>query len=944
MRLIVPVLLNILLVVLMYTLKKRGKFAKLSYIKSQIIIGICFGAVSCFASSFGVEANGVMINVRDAAPISSGLIFGSLSGIIAGFMGGLYRIISTIWDPKLYTMVACSISTALAGITAGVLRHYMFDNKRATITYAIGITIVIEVFHMLMIFITNFNDANYAFEIVRKCTILMVVANSIAVGMSILIVSILSKDFKFKREKKEKGIADTFQIWLFISIVIAFIVTSVFTYNLQSGMNNKYIQDMFTVTMTDTGKDIQEQSNGYMLEILEDVKERYLLLNDDDLTKLLKTDDYEIKEINIISSEGIIINSTAPRANIDFDMYSSTQSKEFMDSIKEFGTIVQSYGLNAYSYYRKYAGVTLDDGSILQIGYDAEQFHTKLDEFVILATKNRHIGSNGFIAVCDEKFNLVINNEYNGKHISHIGITPNEEMLAKKDATQIYQTNIINQNTNYNEEYIYVFAFCEGYCIIAALPQKEAMLMRDASMYLSLFMQVLIFSVLFVLIFYLIKKIIVNNLHIVNNKLAEITGGNLDVEVDVRASEEFSSLSDDINTTVSTLKRYIADAAARIDKELEYAKQIQLSALPINFPENVDYNINASMNAAKEVGGDFYDFYILDENHVAILIADVSGKGIPAAMFMMTAKTIIKDLAESGLEVNEIFTKANQKLCENNESNMFVTAWMGIIDLETGTLQYSNAGHNPPLILKENGEFEYLRSKAGFILAGMDGIRYRKNELSLSKGDRIFLYTDGVTEATNVDKELYGEERLLNYLNNNKDTSSKEILNKIKENIDEFAGSEPQADDITMLIFDYNKTKDIRIEQEFNAVKEELPNIITLLETELDKYGASLKTTTQLTVAVEEIFINIANYAYGDNQGICKFSLNYKENLRELTITFEDNGKPFNPLAKEDPDVTLSAEDRQIGGLGIYIVKKTMDEVTYSYENDKNILKLKKVI
>ena len=175
-------------------------------------------------------------------------------------------------------------------------------------------------------------------------------------------------------------------------------------------------------------------------------------------------------------------------------------------------------------------------------------------------------------------------------------------------------------------------------------------------------MQILIFATLFVFIYILIKRVIINNINKINSTLGQITNGNLNVTVDVRTNTEFASLSDDINSTVATLKQYIADAAARIDKELEYAKQIQLSALPTNFPDSEDFDVYANMIAAKEVGGDFYDFYKIDDKTVAFLIADVSGKGIPAAMFMMTAKTIIKDLAENGIPVNEIFTKANEKL------------------------------------------------------------------------------------------------------------------------------------------------------------------------------------------------------------------------------------------------------------------------------------------
>ena len=699
MKLILPVLMNIALVIGVYILGKKDKLKNISNKKLQAIIGVLFGGVACFASSFGEEVLGVVVNVRDAAPIVAGLIFGPISGVVAGCIGGLYRVFSIFWGATEYTVVACSISTIVAGITVALLRKYMFDNKIPTVTYAVGITVVIEVFHMLMIFITNFNDANRAFEFVKECTVLMVIANSIAVGVSIFAVTLINREFKIRKEKKEKGITDTFQVWLFASIIIAFLATSVFTYNIQTVMNNKQIQNVFTVSITDIYEDIQDESDNNLKTIVIQVKEEYDKNVDVDLNTLLVTENYEISEINIIGVNGFVRKSSDP-SNKDYDMSQDDQPKEFMSLInkKEGTTLVQKYGPNGLGVNRKYAGITLENGEVLQVGFNAEQFHTALDVYVREAIKNRHVGVDGFILICDENLTLVSNDKYDGKDISSVGIVPNEKMLNGEPANDIENANVTFRS---NEEYIYVFTFAEGYCIIAAMPLSEAMLIRDASMYLSIFMQTLIFAVLFTLIFYLIKKIIINNLHIINRNLAEITGGNLNVQVNVRTSEEFSTLSDDINSTVSTLKRYIAEAAARIDKELEYAKQIQLSALPSKELKNNDIVINAAMLAAKEVGGDFYDYYYLDDKHIAFLVADVSGKGIPAAMFMMTSKTIIKDLAESGLDVNEIFTKANEKLCENNESGMFVTAWMGILNIETGVLKYANAGHNPPFRLTQ---------------------------------------------------------------------------------------------------------------------------------------------------------------------------------------------------------------------------------------------------
>ena len=405
-------------------------------------------------------------------------------------------------------------------------------------------------------------------------------------------------------------------------------------------------------------------------------------------------------------------------------------------------------------------------------------------------------------------------------------------------------------------------------------------------------------------------------------------------------------MSDDINSTVSTLKRYIAEAAARIDKELEYAKQIQLSALPKNFPDGEDYSIYAQMIAAKEVGGDFYDFYKLSDTTVAFLVADVSGKGIPAAMFMMKAKTIIKDLAESGMAVNEIFTRANEKLCENNESGMFVTAWMGILDIKTGILQFANAGHNPPLLKRANGDFEYLKTRAGFVLAGMEGIRYRAGELTLCRGDRLFLYTDGVTEATNTDNKLYGEDRLLNFMNQNSTLDARALLPDLKANIDGFVGDAPQFDDITMLMFDYqpNQGGVQMTNKTFPARTDALSDVLGFVDQTMESCECPMKIQTAICVAIEEVFVNIAHYAYGEGEGDMTLGIGFDAKNKEITFQMTDKGIPFDPLKRPDPDITLSADEREIGGLGIFIAKKTMDTITYTYENGENVLIMVKKI
>ena len=944
MELIIPILLNCILVLGIYLVDKYTSFKKISYITKQIIIGVIFGCSSAFASSYGVKWLGAVVNVRDAAPLSAGLIFGAPAGIISGFIGGFYRWFSVYWGGGTYTRLACSIATILAGFMAGGLRKLMFDNKKPTWGYGICIAVVCEVIHMILIFITNMGNSSDAFEFVKGAAIPMILGNAVAVGCSILLVSLLNYEGVFR--KKGERIANTFQRWLLICIIVAYFVTSVFTFILQNGIVKIETQEVFTIAIGDVEADIKQKSDAKLLDIAFDVKEEYELNPDVILVELAEK--YDIKEINVVNSNGIIINSTEDDVINNYDMNSATQSKEFVDKLKIQNSFVQEYGPRGKdeSVWRKYAAVNLGNGGFIQVGYDAEQFHQMLNEFVVDITKNRHVGSSGFIAVCDDNLNMVIDNEYSGLHISYIGINPPSEMLDGKTATQLYVADIVDGKTNLSEKYMYVFKFIEGYCIIAAMPEVEAVFMRDASLYTSIFMQVLVFAALFIFIYILIKRVIINNLKKINDTLGQITEGDLNVVVDVRSNEEFSSLSDDINSTVSTLKRYIAEAAARIDKELEYAKQIQLSALPTNFPSNEDYSIFAQMIAAKEVGGDFYDFYKLNDTTIAFLVADVSGKGIPAAMFMMTAKTIIKDLAESGLPVNEIFTRANEKLCENNESGMFVTAWMGIIDITTGKMQYANAGHNPPLLKGVDGRFEYLKTRAGFVLAGMEGICYRTGELILQPGDRIFLYTDGVTEATDINNNLYGESRLQSFMNKNVDVKPNTLLSTLKDNIDEFVGEAPQFDDITMLIFDYKPQQGgaVMESKTFSAKIEELSNVISFVEETLERYKCSIKTQTALCVAIEEVFVNVAHYAYNGGDGDVTICISFENESRIVTFRIKDKGVPFNPLNKPDPDTTLSVEEREIGGLGIFITKKTMDVLSYAYENEENILTMIKKI
>ena len=245
----------------------------------------------------------------------------------------------------------------------------------------------------------------------------------------------------------------------------------------------------------------------------------------------------------------------------------------------------------------------------------------------------------------------------------------------------------------------------------------------------------------------------------------------------------------------------------QIVSELEVATHIQTSMLPSvfpTFPERKEFDIYARMTPAKEVGGDFYDFFLIDDDHLALVIADVSGKGVPAALFMVIAKTLIKDRAQIGLSPEIVFEKVNNLLFQSNDEGLFVTAWLGIVEISSGTLTCVNAGHNPPLLAHGGKGFDYLKTRSGFVLAGLEGSRYLPYSLKLESGDTLFLYTDGVTEATDEDNELYGEERLKDALNRNILINTEKLVSTIKEDVDSFVKGAAQFDDITMLAFSYH--------------------------------------------------------------------------------------------------------------------------------------------
>lgn len=654
----------------------------------RIILSVIFGTLAILATHYGIDYQDMMINVRDLAPLTAGLFFDPVAGIIAGFIGGIERFIAgRYFGVGSYTKIACSISTCLSGLVAALLRIVIFKGKKPSPVFSFFIGSTMEVFHMYVVFITHRSDMNMAYYVVKVCAPPMIIFTGIGLALISLVITIDSGEWinlKKLSRSRDIRVSQKFQFWLFL------ITTVVLVSNL-------------------------------------------ILVN------VLQTQIAEQKYKSVLLQASNSIGTS----------YDISINKE-----KDFGSMTFSIGENG--------GFVLFDknGNIIFGDHIGEQVSSKVIEESWNSTEK-------------EMFPSVLFGE---KYMC----------MSRKTA--------------------------DGNMVLVYLTQEEVFTERNHTVYETVLSDILLFTVIYILISVLVQKIVVNNLEMVNKSLRKITNGNLNEVVSVYSSSEFTSLSNDINQTVDVLKTYINEAEKRIEQELEFAKSIQESALPHNFDfPRKDLEIFASMDPAKEVGGDFYDFFFVDSNKLCLVMADVSGKGIPASLFMMKSKAIIRGYAESGKNPAEIFRLANNGLCDGNDADMFVTVWIGIVDLETGHMVCSNAGHEYPVLKRKNGNYELYKQKHNFALAVMRDAKFREYELDLAPGDSLFVYTDGIPEAINTTQEEYGTDRLLDVLNRHKDLPQKNILKQVRRDIRYFVGEEDQFDDVTMLGFKYKGNLDENI-------------------------------------------------------------------------------------------------------------------------------------
>ena len=432
----------------------------------------------------------------------------------------------------------------------------------------------------------------------------------------------------------------------------------------------------------------------------------------------------------------------------------------------------------------------------------------------------------------------------------------------------------------------------------------------------------------------------------------DIAKGNFDVHLpEISTQDEIRHLRDSFEEMQHSLGHYVAElqdttaSKAAIENELRVASNIQMSMLPKKyppFPDRDDLDIYGQLKPAKEVGGDLYDFYIRDEK-LFFCIGDVSGKGVPASLFMAVTRTLFRTISAREAQPDRIITLLNDSISENNDSLMFVTLFVGVLDLPTGRLRYCNAGHDAPVLIDANGTLHsFLPVESNLPVGIMANFKFKPQDTLIDPGITVFLYTDGLTEAENTGHELFGEERIVAALHDN--TTPMNIIATMTDHVHQFVDDAEQSDDLTMLAVKYTKSQlAVRLQRSIvlsNDV-DDVPQLAAFVDEVCESIGFDMSTTMSINLALEEAVVNVMNYAYP--QGT-KGDVNVEAeaNDKRLKFVITDSGTPFDPTAKAEVDTTLSAEERPIGGLGIHLVRQIMDSINYERIDGKNILTLRK--
>ena len=600
---------------------------------------------------------------------------------------------------------------------------------------------------------------------------------------------------------------------------------------------------------------------------------------------------FDVDELNVVDRAGRIVASNDP-GSLGVDMTLKSETRAFADLTNGTTKVMsQPFRRNAYgNSRRKYLGVPFPGGNgYVQVGMDESRMANMIPSQLAFLFDSEMEDTVCYLCANVETGALVSQQIEDGEAptLEGIGFDP---------------SNVPDSEDTFEQTLFGAKAFCRsfvfgGHRFLIIEPKSEFYGTRD-----------MILEAMMVL-------------------LAIVLGG-------------FAFLMARISEYADRIKAFYAAESAARAKDMEIAKTIQNSALPVPLAASPYFRLSASMTPARDVGGDFYDFFMLDSTHVAFLVADVSGKGITGALYMMTAKTVIKNALLETRDPAAAFTQANAELCRSNTANMFLTAWCGVVNLESGAVTFANAGHNPPMAVRDQTT-AFVPEKSGPVLAFLDDVKYKSWTLRLDPGDALFLYTDGVTEAVDAKNELFGEKRLSNAIEAVRNPEPQSLCTVVRAAVSAFSNGLAQADDITVLAIRYvapprGFSRSFPPTQE--GVAEASAYLDEVVSKEDERRDSSIRIASlapKLHVILDEICSNIVKHSGASGFEV---DIGIGEEPLVITMTFTDDGVAYDPLAHESPDISLPADKRPIGGLGIMMVKKMATSLAYRRARNRNAL------
>ena len=764
--------LTLFYVALTALLWKRIQGRKLGRL-AQIGVGLVYGLCAVLSTHLGVNYGHMILNVRDIAPLAAGMIFHPVSGVIAGVIGSVERYIAgTYWGVGAYTRFACSVSTMLAGLLPLIMSTQMFRKEKTDPLQAFFLGMVMEVFHMYVVLITHRDDISMAHYVVQTCSIPMIAFTAIGLAGCCLAVNALSGNAHVLRPKPigETPLALLFQRAVIIVVLVLGAVNFAVSFVIQTQV-------------------AEQDARLTLQDVCEDIRDTYVRIQ---ATQAGTAEYFESQALGAARIAAAVVRREGGRAAVDEQLLQNIRNSLGMERIGFIDGVEEE---SVKTSNRRVVAVAPCGDASVQVVMNPDDTARQLNLSGLNETLSYfHVGVLGAFELVRPS-GIVVAGDRAGMSLTKQEL---DDLNGRSDG-EFFRGKVWGLDALCRVE-----IFPDGMRLIAMLPETVIYENRDSQCYENAFADILLVALVYTMINVLVNRLVVGNLEKVNASLGRITDGDLNEVVNVQTSEEFSSLSNDINHTVDSLKGYIDAAKRRYEQELELARSIQDSALPKNFKfPREDFEIYATMNPAREVGGDFYDFFFIEGDQLVLVIADVSGKGIPASLFMMRSKQAIRGFTQAGSTPAEILYKANNTLREGNDADMFVTAWIGIMDLTTGRMQCANAGHEYPILMRAGEDYQVFKDKHGLALAALEDMRYREYELDFGPGDRLFVYTDGIPEAIDEDKTQYGVDRLTEKLNEMKLRSMEETLPAILDDLRRFAGKAEQFDDITMLGFTY---------------------------------------------------------------------------------------------------------------------------------------------